>query len=362
MPLHELPKCYGRFVVTTSAGEMKTVEPQRRDPYRAYRKLLSAQRVKELSALRPRRMVLDTLFCWAIIIGAWSAVAIYPSLWVVLLAIPLIGSRYYALFIIGHDGIHGRLFEDRRLNNIFNDIFIMGPIGAITRINNKNHLLHHQHLANPEDPDRHRHACFNKADHFQLLIFLAGLGSVLRSAGNVFITNTRMERADQQRTRISPLPSYTLGDFALLACWQIALIGGLSYFIGWWAYPVLWLLPVYVFAFLGDNLRSFAEHSHPESDEKADEHRLITYTSNPIERMFVSPMNMNFHTVHHLWVSIPYYNLPQADGEIRGHPEAAGLEWRRSYLVYLIRYFLVLPLLECKNKPGYDKGSVSTAN
>jgi hypothetical protein len=52
---------------------------------------------------------------------------------------------------------------------------------------------------------------------------------------------------------------------------------------------------------LADNFRSFAEHSQTEGDSIADRHRLIAYTSNPLERMLVAPMNMNFHTAHHLW-------------------------------------------------------------
>jgi fatty acid desaturase len=126
------------------------------------------------------------------------------------------------------------------------------------------------------------------------------------------------------------------------------LIGGLTWAIGWWAYPVLWLLPVFVFTYLGDNLRSFVEHSHPESDAKADEHRLVTYFSNRLERLFVAPMNMNYHAAHHLWVGIPYYNLPHADRLMREHPGSAALEWRRSYLGYLWRYMRAMPLEECK--------------
>ena len=118
---------------------------------------------------------------------------------------------------------------------------------------------------------------------------------------------------------------------AILLAWQALLIGGLSWAIGWWAYPVLWLFPVFVFTYLGDNLRSFVEHSHPESDAKADEHRLVTHTSNRLERLFVAPMNMNFHAAHHLWVGIPYYNLPHADRLMREHPGSSALEWRRSY-------------------------------
>ncbi|HMC11120.1 MAG TPA: hypothetical protein VKH44_07510, partial [Pirellulaceae bacterium] len=53
------------------------------------------------------------------------------------------------------------------------------------------------------------------------------------------------------------------------------------------------------------------------------------------------------HAAHHLWPSIPYYNLPQADLEIRQHPAAAGIEWRATYFGYLLRYCRLLPLQEC---------------
>jgi hypothetical protein len=33
---------------------------------------------------------------------------------------------------------------------------------------------------------------------------------------------------------------------------------------------------------------------------------------------------------------------------MRAHPLAASLEWRRSYIGYLIRYALALPLEECR--------------
>jgi len=63
-------------------------------------------------------------------------------------------------------------------------------------------------------------------------------------------------------------------------------------------------------------------------------------------------MNMNYHAVHHLWPSIPYYNLPIADSEIRRPAEALGLEWRGSYFAYLIRYWIALPIEECL---GHDQ-------
>ncbi len=75
---------------------------------------------------------------------------------------------------------------------------------------------------------------------------------------------------------------------------------------------------------------------------------MITYLSNPIERMFVAPMNMNYHAAHHLWPSIPYYNLPIADHEMRCSPAAPELQWRNSYFGYLLTYWHALPIESCK--------------
>jgi fatty acid desaturase len=305
-------------------------------PYLPYKTLLPPARVRELSRLRPGRAVADALLSWAAILAAWTAVAIWTEWWVAATAAVVVGTRFYALFIIGHDGMHRRLFPRRRANDLFNDLVCFGPIGGITRINNRNHLLHHRHLATEEDPDRHRHCCHNKATRPAYLAFLTGLANVVPAVANVFVHNK-----DERE-------SYRPRDLVILFGWQVVLLGGLTLAIGWWAYPVLLLLPVYVFMYLGDIVRSFLEHSHPEADEKADEHRLITYTSNRLERVLFAPMNMNYHAAHHLWPSIPYYNLPTADRELRAHPGSAGLEWRGSYLGYLVRYFLALPLPECR--------------
>jgi fatty acid desaturase len=316
-------------------------------PYQRYRKeLLSKERVRELSTLRPWVAVRDAAGCWLGIFAAWALIAWYPAWWTVLIALPVIGTRFYGLFIIGHDGLHRRLFEHTGRNDWFNDLVVLGPIGAITRINNRNHLAHHRHLTSELDPDRHKHGCFNKTTRVEVAGFLTGLSSVGRSVANVFL---RRGGGGGGRPGAAPA-GYTARDLVILAGWQAALFGGLTWAIGWWAYPVLWWLPVYVFAFLGDNFRSFAEHSQPEPDADADRHRLITFESQPLERLFVAPMNMNYHAAHHLWPSIPYYNLPAADRETRDRPAAAGLERRGLYAAYLGRYLAALPLPGCRRK------------
>jgi fatty acid desaturase len=307
--------------------------------------LLNRDEVRAFSKLSPLPPARDIAISWFCIVLVWSLVARWPSVLSVALALPLIGSRYYALFIIGHDGLHRRLFRNRMVNDLVNDVFVMGPVGAITRLNNGNHIRHHERLATPGDPDRHKYSCLNKSDLAGLWKYITGATSVTKSLRNVF---GRSPSADSPSKATGS--RYTIRDWVILAGVQSTLLIGLTATFGWWAYPVLWLLPVYVFAFLADNLRTFAEHAHPEADSVADTHRLISYLPGPVERAFLSPMNMNYHAVHHLWPSIPYYQLPAADLLVRGRAQSTGLEWRRSYLGFLARYAHALPLSDCRPK------------
>ena len=334
---------------TAPVGTKPSIRDEKVHPYHRFRKtLLSPQRVRELSILRPSRAFTDISICWTIILLAIALVKIHLSWWTVLISIPITGNRYYALFIIGHDAMHRRLLPSIKRNDFWADLLILAPIGAITRLNNGNHLAHHLHLASPRDPDRFKYGCFDKSESFSLLKFLSGYATVGRALKAVFIIRGRGNQGANSR---GSAQSYTLRDCALLVGWFAVSAGGLTWLIGWWAYPVLWLLPVYVFMYLGDNFRSFCEHSHPERDDFADLHRLVTYLSPPLERALIAPMNMNYHTAHHLWPSIPYYNLPAADREIREQAQGAELEWRKSYFGYLFRYWSALPLVECREHP-----------
>ncbi|MGH9186049.1 MAG: fatty acid desaturase family protein, partial [Acidimicrobiales bacterium] len=242
---------------------MKTSQPAPagRDPYLPYRRtLLPAARVRELSRRRPARAVRDASICWATIVSAWLGAALIGTWWALAIAFVLVGNRFYALFIIGHDGMHGRLFDKRWLNDLFADLCTYAPIGAVNHVNNRNHLRHHQYLTTEDDPDRHKHACFNKATRPQFISYLTAVSTVVRSLGNVFLPHRRA--TTRAKTTETP-PHYTLRDLLLIGGWQASLVFGLWFLFGWWAYIVLWWAPVLVFMFLADNLRTFVEHSQP---------------------------------------------------------------------------------------------------
>jgi fatty acid desaturase len=314
---------------------------QRYAPWRT--SLLTPEQLRDLCQIRSSRMVGDTLLGWVGIFAAWTLVALFPAWWSVTLAIPVIGTRYYALFIVGHDGLHRRLFANKRANDFWNDLFIMAPIGAITRLNRHNHMTHHRELATATDPDRFKYVNDNRASRLRFFLGLTALPYVWKAVGNVFGWRKRDEAPKDpapSEERAETTDGYRASDIALIAGWQAALIGGLTYVFGWWGYPVLWLLPVYVFTFAADIVRVFCEHSLPMNDRAADETiRLISFISNPVERQFFSPNNMNCHIAHHLWPAIPYYNLPEAERLVRLLRKDGGkLLWRNSYVAYIREY------------------------
>jgi fatty acid desaturase len=306
--------------------------------------LLDPHELRLLNAPRPMIPVRDTLVHWVLIAMTLAAVAYYPAYWAVGLAMVLIGVNQYGLYIIGHDGLHRRLFPDVRTNDLWNDMMVIGSFGAITRLNRHNHMTHHRVTCLPGDPDRHKYTHDGKDPVLPFLAFLSGLSNLWPSVRNVFWPSSPSPVPSQATEAPGNHDSYSLRDIAILAGWQLGLFGALTMAVGWWAYPTLWLAPFYLFAYRGDLTRVFCEHSMLTTDAAADgSMRLISYTSSWLERQFFAPHNMNHHIVHHLWPSIPYYNLPRADGIIRQSDIVRGREprlvWRRSYLGYLARYF-----------------------
>lgn len=293
------------------------------------RSLLDEGELREAQRLQPWRAALHVGLLWLQILLAWALVARLTTVWTVLLAIPFIGTRYYALFIIGHDGLHRRLCRSVALNDLWNDLLMLGPIGAVTRLNRHNHIAHHRHAATAADPDRYKYLRAPRAGGLTYALCLTGLPFVWRAVRNVF--------GQPAASRAPCGEGYRARDIAILAGWQLALFAGLSAAIGWWAYFVLWWVPVYGFTFAADITRVFAEHATLGREEEADRAmRLVSFRSNWLERIFFAPMGMNHHAAHHLWPGIPFYRLRGTEARLAGRPLARAIEWRGSYVAFLL--------------------------
>jgi fatty acid desaturase len=77
----------------------------------------------------------------------------------------------------------------------------------------------------------------------------------------------------------------------------------------WWAYPLLWLVPLLTWMMVITRIRNIAEHAVvPDSEDPLRNTR--TTRANFLERLFIAPYYVNYHLEHHLLFYVPCYNLP----------------------------------------------------
>ena len=99
------------------------------------------------------------------------------------------------------------------------------------------------------------------------------------------------------------------------------LFGGLALAGIWWAYPLLWLLPLLTWMMVITRVRNIAEHAVVgDADDPLRNTR--TTRTNWLERAVVAPYWVNYHLEHHLFFYVPCYNLPKLHRILVASPHA----------------------------------------
>ena len=102
----------------------------------------------------------------------------------------------------------------------------------------------------------------------------------------------------------------------------------------WWAYPLLWLLPLVTWMMVITRIRNIAEHAVvPDSADPLRNTR--TTRANILERLFIAPYYVNYHLEHHLLFYVPCYNLPRVHRILSESRHAARMEVQPNYAAVL---------------------------
>jgi len=292
--------------------------------------------LRGLAQRRPARVLRDTAWCYAVIVAGFAWLSVEPRWWVALVSFVLIGNRQYALSVIAHDGKHGNLFADRRLNNLFTILVLSAPIGVDFYGEKANHRRHHRFLGEAADPDGRLYHIDDKATRGQLLRFLTGLGTFPRAFVNALRSGTR-----RQPVHGAVWNFVTYRSATLMA--QLLIAAAIATVLPWWCYGLFWLAPIVALLFVPGKIRMFCEHAVPglPDAQGGEANRLVSFASNPVERMLLAPMHMNWHAEHHVWPFVPYYNLARLHALVAG---TSTFEVRRSYARFLCEYYRSLPL------------------
>src|SRR6201991_4543452 len=117
------------------------------------RAFLSEQELTEVRTRVTWKSIALIAHAWALILGAIALVAVWPNPLTFIFAVAIIGSRQLGLAILMHDGAHGCLSANEKLNMFLSQWFCAYPVFAETGAYRRYHLQHHARTQQEDDPD-----------------------------------------------------------------------------------------------------------------------------------------------------------------------------------------------------------------
>src|SRR6201996_6025995 len=292
----------------------------------------------ELIAVRERftwKGVAMIVHAWALIIGAIALVAWCSHSWLVVLAYPLaigiIGSRQLGLAIVMHDGAHGCLSPDETTNLFLSQWFCAYPVFAETRASRRYHLQHHARTQQHDDPDLVLSAPFPITQLSYRRKFLRDItGQTGYQQRKAQLLNA-LGPSDWPLSRRSAQFWDKLGPQCVV---NAAMFAGFAAAGIWWAYPLLWLVPLLTWMMVITRIRNIAEHAVvPDANDPLRNTR--TTRANVLERLFIAPYYVNYHLEHHLLFYVPCYNLPRVHRYLSESRFAGRMEVQPGYSAVL---------------------------
>lgn len=246
------------------------------------------------------------IHCWAVIMLAMAAAIWQP--WLIILAIPIIGARQLGLAVIMHEAAHGGLSTHTGLNHVFGHWLSGAPVGGSLKAYRPYHLTHHKFAQQAEDPDLILSAPFPiTATSLRRKIirdltgqtFLKQRRNQFANAFGIGIRPGKGAENRAQSAREAVIPFLITNSIIFIV------LAGLGY---WWAFFVLWLLPMATWNQMITRLRNIAEHAVVPDNTDPMRHARTTY-ANVIERSLLAPYWVNYHCEHHMFMHAPFYRL-----------------------------------------------------
>jgi fatty acid desaturase len=287
---------------------------------------LTKEELRQLSELSQLRSLFHIVGEWTAILTAIYLCQRHFNVFLYLLTVAFIGARQHALLILMHDGVHYRLFRNRRLNDWTAEVVLAWPNLISARAYRKNHFGHHRYLNTPQDPDwarRQGDPTWVFPQHWSRLAMLmlrdlSGLGAIyyLRLALMLLSRDTGVSRG------------FLIARYGF----YVAVVAMLAWFGAIHLLLIYWFVPLFTWMTVIFRIRSIAEHSAIEGSANAYAQTRSTRAS-ILEHIFVAPKNVNYHIEHHFYPSVPFYRLPQLHRVLMSKADFRnGVHVTRSYL------------------------------
>ncbi len=290
--------------------------------------LLGAERFEALNRRSVFRGLFLVVHCWFCIGAAATVFAWVPNALTYLLAVTVIGSRQLGLAILMHDAAHGSLHSRSRLNEFIGEWLCGAPIGASLAEYRRYHLKHHKYAQQAEDPDLSVSQGFPTSKRSLVRKMIRDL------SGQTFFS----QRIAPSLARLRRRPARAAVETVVVnrGGWHFWAVNGLLFGIAsaagkWWLYPALWLFPLATWFMLVLRIRNIAEHACMPVSDDPFRHARTTLVS-VLERVFFAPYWVNFHSEHHLMMSLPCWSLPKAHRQLLEQGFNQHMVFERGYL------------------------------
>jgi len=290
-----------------------------------FRKALPKEVVSRLTRRSPWRATLAVLHDF-LILAAAIAVGLYywPNPLVLILSVIVIGTRQHALFVIAHDAAHYLLYDNRLLNDVVGRTCAMlqGLSMCTYRVI---HRMHHNNLYGELDPDTALHGGYPRGRAYlvkKLLKDLSGLTAWKTYAyflGGAPALNTRTNVALRPLDDTAQkLKTEARNDRNMVIAFHVLLLGMFAWSGYLVQYLVLWVLPLVTVVQAILRLRAIAEHG-ATTDFTSPLTAARTNLAPAWLEWLIFPHHVNYHIEHHLYASVPHYNLPALHREMRAN-------------------------------------------
>lgn len=271
--------------------------------------------------------------CWAVIAAAVAVGVIWPIL--IPLCVAVIGTRQLGLAILMHEAAHGGLSSSRRLNDVLGQWLCAVPVGADLNQYRPYHLAHHKYAQQAEDPDLVLSATFPVTRASLRRKIVRDLtGQTFFKQRVLFALNAFATRRDADMAEGAVVTGRSVAPFLLV---NAALLAGLTLAGVWWAWFVLWLLPLATWFPMVTRIRNIAEHACVEGSADDPLRAARTTRASWLERAFIAPYWVNFHAEHHLFMHTPCWRLPALHRAVRSTAAGGRMEVAGGYGAVLRR-------------------------
>jgi fatty acid desaturase len=272
--------------------------------------------------------------CWLTILLAGAVFVLWPNPLTLVLAVMVIGARQLGLAILVHEAAHAALHPSLKVNDWVAAWLCGAPVGADLRRYRPYHLTHHKYAQQAEDPDLSLSAPFP-------ITRTSLRRKVVRDlTGQTFFKQRIRPTIDALASRKAKGLSYRAVGQGLWAFWgpfviaNGVMIAVLSVLGLWWAWPVLWILPMATWHPLVTRLRNIAEHACTPDNADPLRHARTT-RANALERLFIAPYFVNYHCEHHMFMHLPSWSLPRAHRLLAAKGATARMEVQPGYLTVI---------------------------